>query len=493
MLAMEFMQKGSVEGCIKDLSPEQKVMVILSGTLGLGFMHSKGIVHGDVKPSNLLLDASYHAKLSDFGASRASDGSTMTAVPVTMAYAPLEVLDEGSPTVKSDIYSLGLLAYFVITGRHPFDPTTTPLRLMRAVSAGLDVEAAGVRPELTQLLRSMVSVNPEDRPSSTKAVFETICQHEFAFFEDVDAVAIRVELAKFGVEDEFEPKDSRIERENATLRTTVEPLGREIAALRAENAALKAESVALKADSATLKAECASLRTRNERLMQLIPPDRLLELRAEEGDPQAQLQLGEKLLRIEPGRARELLRRCGLPRALAVLATADIFGGSMAAPWAAQLMEWRPQMRSARLIARGGGDSHGVRVFIDTAPGYAQTFTFIETANRNSICGAFLEPAWPVEGHRVDDGCQESFMFTLKNHLGVAPTKFPKKWGGAAAGLYKTHFFFGGNDGIKVKGNTTSTGTLGLSYQDTVGQGAAVVYGDDIGFRAARWELWQTA
>jgi serine/threonine protein kinase len=101
---MEFMSKGSIERCMSEMNPFQKVIAILSCTLGLDFMHSKGTIHGDVKPSNLLLDAHFHAKLSDFGASRGADGATLTAMSAfTTAYAPAEALDLAETTVKSDI------------------------------------------------------------------------------------------------------------------------------------------------------------------------------------------------------------------------------------------------------------------------------------------------------------------------------------------------------------------------------------------------------
>jgi serine/threonine protein kinase len=146
VLAMELMEKGSIERCLKDLTAEQKVLAIVSCVMGLDFMHSKGVIHGDVKPSNLLLDANFHAKLSDFGCSRTADGSTMTQVPVTIAYAPVELQDGKPPTVKSDLYSLGLLMYFVLTGEHPFDPTW-PNRVSLVEGSGGGIEGRAPRSE----------------------------------------------------------------------------------------------------------------------------------------------------------------------------------------------------------------------------------------------------------------------------------------------------------------------------------------------------------
>jgi serine/threonine-protein kinase len=172
LFAMEFMSKGSLESCVTLLTPKQKVLAMVRATLALDFVHLKKVLHGDVKPSNLLIDENGRAKLSDLGRARAADGSTMTQV--TMAYAPGELLDGESPAVKSDIYSLGQLFCFVITQKHTFDPTCAPGKLMRAIYQGADVALPGVKPELVQLIKRMISVKPEERPASAKAVFEVM-------------------------------------------------------------------------------------------------------------------------------------------------------------------------------------------------------------------------------------------------------------------------------------------------------------------------------
>jgi hypothetical protein len=230
-----------------------------------------------------------------------------------------------------------LLWYFILTQRHAFDPAMTPMRLMRAVAAGLNVQLPGVKPELVELIKSMVSVNPEGRPDTARAVFETICENEFAFFEDVDAVAVRVELAKFGVEDKFEGEIAHLKRENIALKAKVD-----------------------------------RLEARLQRVLKLLTADQLLELRAEEGEPEAQLELGEKLLVNDRARARELLRKCGLPKARELLAAPEFFAGSMAEPWAKQLKEWLPEMKSAKLLLkRAGRDAASVDAYIDAAKGFA--------------------------------------------------------------------------------------------------------------------------
>jgi serine/threonine protein kinase len=200
VLALEFMPRGSIDGCIADMTIHQKVMAILSTVLGLAFLHSQGVVYGRVTPSNLLLDAEFHAKLSDFSLADPMDPTPGAGRGErSFHYFSNEVLEGEEPTVRSDVYSLGLLIFFVITGRHVFDPRMSIMRQVRMIVRGVTIELPNAKPELVQLMQRMVALNPEDRPASMEEVFEVMRKHDFAFFPEVDAGAIRGELAKYGV------------------------------------------------------------------------------------------------------------------------------------------------------------------------------------------------------------------------------------------------------------------------------------------------------
>ena len=182
------------------------------------------------------------------------------------------------------------------------------------------------------------------------------------------------------------------------------------------------------------------------RVKELAPAEKLLEFRAAKGEAEAQLELGEKLIFSEPPRAKALLKKCQLPRAVQLLT--ESFLGSMAAPYWSKLKEWLPDMNSIKLLAKFDGHSQAsIDAFLAAAVGRARTLTFIETENGGSICGAYLDPAWVVKGWTNDPG-RKSFLFTLKNHLGVVPTKFPKKATEWAAHTDSSYFCFGACDGI---------------------------------------------
>jgi hypothetical protein len=218
--------------------------------------------------------------------------------------------------------------------------------------------------------------------------------------------------------------------------------------------------------------------------------------------------------RWERERVRDFARKFQLMDVLSGMANLlheedDLFSGSIAAVYGDVLMKWLPDMTSVTLLAKyEGRDSASVDAFIDAAKGRARTLTLIETEGGKSICGAFLEPAWTVGA--IDDPSRSSFMFTLKNHLGVFPTKFPKLGDArAAVACQSDRVCFGeracmiGPGGAAAKSGERDrmTGPGGGAakfeeqYEDAAGFGAAIFHGgDDRGvFRAARWELWETS
>jgi hypothetical protein len=164
---------------------------------------------------------------------------------------------------------------------------------------------------------------------------------------------------------------------------------------------------------------------------------------------------------------------------------------SMAADYSEELLEWLPDATEVRLVARHEGrDAASVNAFIAAAKGLAKTLTFVETENGGSICGGYLDVAWVADGY-ASDPSRRSFIFTLKNHFGVPPTKFTKKRGGEAAYTSRGYrFSFAYKEGFSVCYDYENL-SVGEIYE-APRQGAALFNGDDQGkFRAARWELWE--
>jgi serine/threonine protein kinase/tetratricopeptide (TPR) repeat protein len=96
----------------------EEVTRILAGVLrGLAHLHSHGELHGDLKPENVLLGGGASIKLTDVGMSASTHGDTLSGTP---GYAAPELWEGSTADFRSDIYSVGVMAYEAVTGRHPF-------------------------------------------------------------------------------------------------------------------------------------------------------------------------------------------------------------------------------------------------------------------------------------------------------------------------------------------------------------------------------------
>lgn len=134
LLVYEFMPRGSLENHLfrrgsyfQPLSWSLRLKVALGAAKGLAFLHSAEtkVIYRDFKTSNILLDSSYNAKLSDFGL--AKDGPTgdkshvSTRVMGTYGYAAPEYLATGHLTTRSDVYSYGVVLLEMLSGRRAVD------------------------------------------------------------------------------------------------------------------------------------------------------------------------------------------------------------------------------------------------------------------------------------------------------------------------------------------------------------------------------------
>ena len=108
------------------LSVKEATSIAIQVSLGLQAAHNRGIIHRDVKPQNIMISVDGKVKLSDFGIAKATNSNTITSnVMGSVHYSSPEQVRGGFSNAKSDIYSLGVTLYEMVTGRVPFDGETT--------------------------------------------------------------------------------------------------------------------------------------------------------------------------------------------------------------------------------------------------------------------------------------------------------------------------------------------------------------------------------
>jgi serine/threonine protein kinase len=133
----------------------------------LAYVHGRGVLHRDVKPSNILLAPDGRALLSDFGVARLADGTRNTAAGTTVgtaAYLAPEQVGGAEVTPAADIYALGLVLIEALSGRPAFAGTAPE---MLAVRLTTDPQIpAGLAPPWPGLVRAMTRRHPADRPDA---------------------------------------------------------------------------------------------------------------------------------------------------------------------------------------------------------------------------------------------------------------------------------------------------------------------------------------
>lgn len=134
LLVYEFMQKGSLENhlfgrgsAVHPLSWDIRLKILIGAAHGLAFLHAsdRKVIYRDFKASNILLDGSYNAKISDFGLAKmgptASKSHVSTRVMGTQGYAAPEYVATGHLYVKSDVYGFGVVLVEILTGLRALD------------------------------------------------------------------------------------------------------------------------------------------------------------------------------------------------------------------------------------------------------------------------------------------------------------------------------------------------------------------------------------
>lgn len=164
------------QGLVTDRSAVEIAAQVLDG---LAHAHRTGIVHRDVKPSNILVEEGtpVSVKLLDFGLAQFDDADTLTAVgdvPGTLAYIPPERLRGQDASNSSDIWAVGVMLWEALVGRHPFWGVPLP-QVAAAIEAGappLSAERPDLPRRLVAAVASALHVDPSKRPSATRLAQE---------------------------------------------------------------------------------------------------------------------------------------------------------------------------------------------------------------------------------------------------------------------------------------------------------------------------------
>ena len=178
-IVMEYVPGHSLKDKIRDkgaLKISDAVTISKDIASGLAHAHLNNLVHCDIKPHNILMTADGHAKIADFGIARAVTESTMTYsgnVIGSVHYFSPEQAQGGTITPKSDVYSLGIVMYEMLTNRLPFTGDNAVAIAMKHIEeepTPPSIFRAQIPPMLEAITLRAMSKNPEMRPTAFELI-----------------------------------------------------------------------------------------------------------------------------------------------------------------------------------------------------------------------------------------------------------------------------------------------------------------------------------
>ena len=173
-IAMEYLPGRSLKQLIREeapLDPVRAIDIALQILKAARFAHRRGVIHRDLKPHNVIVDDQDNAKVTDFGIARAgaSDMTETGSIMGTAQYLSPEQAQGHAVSGGSDLYSIGVVLYEMLTGRVPFDAESAVTIALKHVSEAPPPMSAinpSVPPELEQVVMWALNKNPVDRPAN---------------------------------------------------------------------------------------------------------------------------------------------------------------------------------------------------------------------------------------------------------------------------------------------------------------------------------------
>jgi serine/threonine protein kinase len=173
-----------------------KSIVVVGIVLGMRFVHSFGLVCGNLKPRNVLFDESHRIQIVDIVPNRAEshsredfDESARQANGMPSVFPAPEVLSGRKLTQKADVFAFASILFSIVVGHHPFRDTAERSGRAERPLIVCDVLPAFLPDFVSQLILSGLSTNPNDRPSFNE-IIEVLKKNRFRIADEVNSEAV---------------------------------------------------------------------------------------------------------------------------------------------------------------------------------------------------------------------------------------------------------------------------------------------------------------
>jgi serine/threonine protein kinase len=200
-LVMELLPGPTLEAYVAERGPlpePEAVALAIAVASGLSAAHHAGVIHRDIKPTNLMFDGRGELKIVDFGIARLAQtaAARLTATKTVIGSAPYlspEQLTGHPADERSDLYALGCVMTMMLTGRPPFEgehPLALVHQHVNAAPPQLSERRASIDPALEALVAQLLSKSPQGRPQSALAVLDRLRDVELVSPVERSAVSL---------------------------------------------------------------------------------------------------------------------------------------------------------------------------------------------------------------------------------------------------------------------------------------------------------------
>jgi serine/threonine protein kinase len=207
----EYQANGSLEDVLKAaemqgnccvLTHTQMTIITIGLVVGMNYLHKSGVIHGLMKPSDILIDEKYRSRISDFVTMRMDRLKAIRASQVgSPCYMAPEVYDDHyDQDQKVDVFAFGVILYELLMCRKLFAANRSPASVMREIMTGIKREFSGdIHKNVVFLIKKCWNVNAKHRPTFSE-ILNRLQTIQYKIFADVNLQEIRAYIDEMQVD-----------------------------------------------------------------------------------------------------------------------------------------------------------------------------------------------------------------------------------------------------------------------------------------------------
>lgn len=196
LIFLEYIKGGSLQNLLnnppKEWTSTRKAIIILEIAAGMEYLHNNDINHRDLKPSNILITERFDAKICDFSESMILDpDATQTKGVGTMKYMSPEMMNNKPYGKETDVYSFGIIVFYIMTGRLP------KVTIQDFLNGKRDTIPSSIKDFMRLMISKTWASDPAQRPTFSQIV-KSLERNNFMVFDDVDHLYLRDKYEMIG-------------------------------------------------------------------------------------------------------------------------------------------------------------------------------------------------------------------------------------------------------------------------------------------------------